>query len=127
VFSVLTQGTMLCVRCNFVSGYCFLGAPFSLENFRRNEKLSEGRPPLEQCCQMVCFQTKNPDLGKFWKVLQWTTLVFLWKFLPNLSPIGIFYGHLVHSVVFWYIFSRFGMLRREKSGNPVLERSRAAV
>jgi hypothetical protein len=66
-------------------------------------------------------------LGKFWKVLQWTTLVFLWKFLPNLSPIGIFYGHLVHSVVFWYIFSRFGMLRREKSGNPVLERSRAAV
>jgi hypothetical protein len=22
-------------------------------------------------CQMVYFQTKHPDLGKFWKVLQW--------------------------------------------------------
>jgi hypothetical protein len=22
-----------------------------------------------QGCQMVCFQTKNPNLGKFWKVL----------------------------------------------------------
>jgi hypothetical protein len=23
-----------------------------------------------QGCQMVCFQTKNPNLGKFWRVLQ---------------------------------------------------------
>jgi hypothetical protein len=33
-------------------------------------------------------------------------------------PIGNFYGHLVHFVVIWDIFSRFGMLHKEKSGNP---------
>jgi hypothetical protein len=27
--------------------------------------------PRNQGCQMVCFQTKNPTLGKFWSVLQW--------------------------------------------------------
>jgi hypothetical protein len=32
----------------------------------------------------------------------------------------IFYGHLVHFVAIWYILPRFGMLYREKSGNPVL-------
>jgi hypothetical protein len=44
---------------------------------------------------------------------------------------GIFYEHLVHFMVFcyilwtfekflviWYIFSRFGILYKEKSGNP---------
>jgi hypothetical protein len=28
-------------------------------------------PGLSQGCQMVCFLTKNPNLGKFWRVLQW--------------------------------------------------------
>jgi hypothetical protein len=36
------------------------------------------------------FQTKNPNLGKFWYIL--------WSF-------GISYDHLVHSVVLWYIFT----------------------
>jgi hypothetical protein len=31
----------------------------------------------------------------------------------------IFHGHLVYFVVIWYIFPRFGILYREKSGNPV--------
>jgi hypothetical protein len=65
-----------------------------------------------QCCQMVYFQTKNYNLGKFWKACQWKMSVFL-----RLN--GIFYGHLVHFVVIWYIFLRFGTLYREKSGNPV--------
>jgi hypothetical protein len=38
--------------------------------------------------------------------------------LSILRPNGVFYGHLVHFVVIWYIFSRLGMLYREKSGNP---------
>jgi hypothetical protein len=33
-----------------------------------------------QGCQMVCFQTKNPNLGKFWKALEWKSLFFLWPF-----------------------------------------------
>jgi hypothetical protein len=35
-----------------------------------------------QVCQMVCFQTKNPNLGKFFRVLNWKMLIY------------IFYGHL---------------------------------
>jgi hypothetical protein len=39
---------------------------------------------------MVCFQTKNPNLGKFCWVLQWKMLVHL--------------VHLVHFTVFWLYF-----------------------
>jgi hypothetical protein len=28
------------------------------------------------------------------------------------------YGHLVHFVYIWYIFSSFGIMYQEKSGNP---------
>jgi hypothetical protein len=41
-----------------------------------------------------------------------------------LWPFGLFYGHLINYVTIWYIlwllvyFSRFGMLLKEKSGNP---------
>jgi hypothetical protein len=39
-------------------------------------------------------------------------LDILWRF-------GIFYDRLVHFVFIWYIFSGFGIMYREKSGNPV--------
>jgi hypothetical protein len=29
----------------------------------------------EQGCQMVSFQTKNPNLGKFWRTLEWKLLL----------------------------------------------------
>jgi hypothetical protein len=35
-----------------------------------------------------------------------------------LRTFGIFYDHLVHFVFIWYIFSGFGIMYREKSGNP---------
>jgi hypothetical protein len=68
---------------------------------------------------MAYFQTQNPYLGKFWRVLQWKMLIDvmpIWSTLPTaiwyvLSPLGIFYGYLVH-------FFRFGMLSQEKSCNP---------
>jgi hypothetical protein len=47
---------------------------------------------------MAYFQTKNPNLGKFWKVLQSKMLVYF--------------------MVVWYMFPRFGMLYQDKSGNP---------
>jgi hypothetical protein len=37
-----------------------------------------------------------------------------------LRPFVIFCGHLIYFMVIWYIFTRFGMLYKEKSGNPVL-------
>jgi hypothetical protein len=70
-----------------------------------------------QCCQMVYFRTKNLNVGTFWKVHQKTMLVFLWPICLfwakgyNLRPYGTFCGNLFYS-------SCFGMLHREKSGNP---------
>jgi hypothetical protein len=39
------------------------------------KKMGRGKEP-KQGCQMVCFQTENPKLGKFWRVLQWKMLVY---------------------------------------------------
>jgi hypothetical protein len=40
-------------------------------------------------------------------------------FTPKWYVAGIFCGRLVHFVAIWFTFSRFSMLHREKSGNPV--------
>jgi hypothetical protein len=40
-----------------------------------------------------------------------STWNILWTF-------GIFYDNFLHFVFIWYIFSGFGMLYQEKSGNP---------
>jgi hypothetical protein len=68
---------------------------------------------------MAYFEIKNPNLAKFWRVLQWKMLVYfksIWSTLRPfgayiLCPFGIFYGYLVY-------FFRFGMLHEYKSGSP---------
>jgi hypothetical protein len=50
---------------------------------------------VAQGCQMVCFQTKNPNLGKFWWVLQWKMMVYSMDTWSILRSSVIFYGHLV--------------------------------
>jgi hypothetical protein len=74
------------------------------------------RPRDRQGCQMVYFQTKNPNLGKFWRALDWKLLLFyghleqftvIWDIF---WPFGTFCVHLVH-------FSGFGIMYHEKSGN----------
>jgi hypothetical protein len=72
-----------------------------------------------QGCQMAYFITKNPNRGKFWRVLQWKMLGYFMAFWSILRPYVIYSGHLADLIVIWYIFSRFGMLHQEKSGNPV--------
>jgi hypothetical protein len=64
---------------------------------------------------MVCFQTKNPNLGKFFQGL-------------GLENVDVCYGHLEHLGYFmtiWYIVCSFGtvfpvlgIMHQEKSGNP---------
>jgi hypothetical protein len=70
---------------------------------------------------MVSFQTKNPNFGKFWRALHWKMLIYCLAIRNILQTFGIFYGQQDHFRVIWYIFTRFGMLYREKSGNPVVE------
>jgi hypothetical protein len=62
--------------------------PFSFKDGSRRSS-----PP--QGCQMVYFQTKNPNLGKLWRVLEWKRLVYFMVHWKILWPFGIFCGHLV--------------------------------
>jgi hypothetical protein len=62
---------------------------------------------------MVCFQTKNPNSGKFWRVLQWKMLVYFMSIWSILRPLEIFYGPLVYFVVIWYIFPPFYVVPRK--------------
>jgi hypothetical protein len=48
----------------------------------------------EQGCQMVCFQTKNLNLGKFCRALEWKMLFNFMVIWNILQSFGIFYGHL---------------------------------
>jgi hypothetical protein len=65
------------------------------------------------------FQTENPNLGKFWRVLRWKMLEYymvIWSILKPfdvcmLWTFGTFCCNLVH------IKPRFGILYRKKSGN----------
>jgi hypothetical protein len=74
---------------------------------------------LAQGCQMLYSKTKNQDLGKFWRVLKWKTMVHfkgVWSILQPFGILGVWpFGIFLVS---WYIFPR--MLYREKSGNPGL-------
>jgi hypothetical protein len=64
--------------------------PFSLNSLKIFARKDERYLLLQQGCQMVYFQTKNPNLGKFSSVLYWTMLVY-------------FNGHLVYFVAILYI------------------------
>jgi hypothetical protein len=54
----------------------------------------------EQGCQIAYFQTKDPNLGKFWRDLQWKILayvVYIW-------PFGLFYGHMIYFMVTYLVY-----------------------
>jgi hypothetical protein len=47
-----------------------------------------------QGCQMVYFQTKNPNLGKYWRALEWDMLGYFMPVWTTVLPYDINYGHL---------------------------------
>jgi hypothetical protein len=49
---------------------------------------------------MVCFQTKNPDLGKFWRVLDWKRFIYF-------IAIWCFYGDLGYFMAICYTLYSF--------------------
>jgi hypothetical protein len=76
---------------------------------------------------MVYFQTKNPNLGKFWRALEWKMLVYFMTIWNILRQFGITYGRFVKVVVIWYIFPNLVRLDHEKSGNPDREWCRTVI
>jgi hypothetical protein len=54
---------------------------------------------------MVRFQTKNPNLGKFWWVLDEKMLLYFMAIWNILQTFMIFYDNWVHFVLICYIFS----------------------
>jgi hypothetical protein len=67
-----------------------------------------------QGCQMVCFQTKTPNLGKFYLeglrldnvYIFYGHLEYFMEIWDILWPFGIFCIHLVHFFRFWYHVQR---------------------
>jgi hypothetical protein len=43
----------------------------------------------DQGCQMVSFQTENPNLGKFWRALERRMLIYFMTILNILRPFAI--------------------------------------
>jgi hypothetical protein len=87
-----------------------LPAALACERF----ELDEGRAylGLYQGCQMVYFQTKNPNSGKFWGALDCKLLIYCMAIWNILRTFGIFYDHLVQFVFIWYISSCFCILHQ---------------
>jgi hypothetical protein len=66
---------------------------------------------------MVCFQTKNANLGQFWKAFDWKVFMHFMAIWNIFWRFGIFYDHLVH--FFIHLVHLSGFIRyQEKSGNP---------
>jgi hypothetical protein len=63
------------------------------------------------------FSNQKYQFGKFWRVLQWKMLLNFMAIWYILLPFGIVCD-LFGIFYEYFIFSRFGMLYQEKSGNP---------
>jgi hypothetical protein len=50
---------------------------------------------------MVYFQTKNANLGKFLRALDWKLLIYFKAIWNILRTFGIFYHNLVNFVFIW--------------------------
>jgi hypothetical protein len=57
------KSTFLSCNCNQASAAAAVSRSVNCDN--------NSRPATYQGCQMVCLQTKDTNLGKFWRVLQW--------------------------------------------------------
>jgi hypothetical protein len=89
------------------------GSLFIAPLFRKTKFLPFFSLPPNQGCQVVYFQTKNPNLGKFWSVLQCKMLVYFMAIWSSLRPFGRFCVNLVCFIVIWYIFPPWNVAPRK--------------
>jgi hypothetical protein len=74
----------------------------------------------------VCFQTKNANLGKLWRALEWIKLVLFYGCLEYITDIWYILWPFGNLVAVCYILHRFGISNKEKSGNPGVHVTNAA-
>jgi hypothetical protein len=72
-----------------------VSSPPATEEIGAMRREIESRKGVGQGCQMVYFQTKNPNLGTLLGVLQWKLLVYFMSNWYTLQPFAIFNGHFV--------------------------------
>jgi hypothetical protein len=67
---------------------------------------------------MFSSQTKNPDLGKFWRTLKWKLFFLNSGHLEYFTTIGYILWAFNNFAVIWYNFTLavLGILYQEKSG-----------
>jgi hypothetical protein len=76
---------------------------------------------------MVCFQTKNPNLGKFLgPKVDGKMLIYFMAIWNILRTFGKFYDHLVHFLLIWYIFPAL-VLRTNKNLATLLRTAFACI
>jgi hypothetical protein len=78
-----------------------------LSRFKFSSRFS--RPRVVHGCQMVWFPTKNPNLGKFWRVLHWKMMVCFMDttvFCYILWTFDTVRGNLVYFSLFWFFVPR---------------------
>jgi hypothetical protein len=83
------------------------GLWIQLEEFQMTYLKVVGASALDRGCQMVYLHIKNPNLGKFWRALEWKMFLY---FIAILSSFSI------------PISPRFSMFYQEKYVNPALDR-----
>jgi hypothetical protein len=64
---------------------------------------------------MVCFQTKNPNLGTNFRALDWKIPVY---FMSIWNVLWIFCDHSIQFVFVWYIFAKFWYRAPRKIWQP---------
>jgi hypothetical protein len=60
--------------------------------------------PRRQGCQIVWFQTKDPNLGKNFRASEWKMLIYFMAIWNILWIFGVFFDHSVYFVLIWCIF-----------------------
>jgi hypothetical protein len=67
------------------------------------------------------FSNQKFQFGQSLEVLRWKNVAIFYghlEYFTDIWDILYFMANLVHFVFIWYIFSGFGVMNQEKSGNP---------
>jgi hypothetical protein len=76
---------------------------------QQRQKINFISNKIRRSSSLVCFPTKNPNLGKFWRAFDWKMFIYFMAIWNILRTFGKVYDHLVHFELLWYISSSFGI------------------